>query len=349
MTPSLQSFLYSILKAQSPSGSEEAVVSSFSKFISPFVSEIRKDVLGNCIAIKKGQGKHKIMLMAHADEVGLIINYIDNNGFLYFKCIGGVDCGILPSHKVSILGKDGSITGVIGKKPVHLQSGDYSGKNVQSEDLWIDIGAMSKEEAESIVHIGDVVTLQSNPILMRNDLLVAKSIDDRIGIAILAGVAEMINKESLDVDVYYVASTQEEIGARGARAATMSVLPDVGIAIDVTHATDYPTMSPIKDGDIFLGGGVVIPIGPNMHKCINSALIAAAQKDCIKFQSQAIAGPTETDARMIQVVGSGVATGLLCIPCRYVHTPNEVISVRDVDATIVLLVEYLKSFSATFI
>lgn len=347
MKPSLQEFLFNLLKAQSPSGSEETVVSLLSDYISPFVSEIRKDALGNCIALKKGKGNTKIMLMAHADEIGFMINHIDNNGFIYFKCIGCIDCSILPTHKVSILGKEGPVSGIIGKKPIHLQNGESSNNNIQPEDLWIDIGVRSREEAESLVSIGDVATLLSSPIIIQNDLLAAKSIDDRIGIAILAGVAEMLDKTDLDSDVYYVASTQEEIGARGAQVATTSILPDVGIALDVTHATDYPTMSAIKDGNITLGGGVVIPTGPNMNKEINKSLIAIASKEGIAFQNQAIAGPTQTDVRIIQIVGTGVKTGLLSIPCRYVHTPNEIISIKDVDSTVSLLVEYLKCYCAS--
>lgn len=347
MTQSLNDFLIRILNAHSPSGSEENVISLFVDFITPYISEIRIDALGNCIALKKGTGNRKIMLMAHADEIGLMINYIDDRGFLYFKCIGGLDCNLLPSRQVSILGENGTVTGVIGKKPIHLMGQDNLNKSLQPEDLWIDIGVKDKAEAESLVNIGDVVTLLSNTNILANDYIISKSTDDRVGIAILAGVAQNIKQLSLGVDVFLVASVQEEIGARGAQVATNAILPDEGIAIDVTHATDYPTMSPIKDGDISLGGGVVIPFGPNMNKCINISLMDTAKTNGIPFQKEAIAGPTPTDARMIQIAGAGIRTGLLSIPCRYMHTPNEIISVHDVDSAVSLLTEYLKNASAT--
>lgn len=340
METCLKDILEQWLMMASPSGSEEQVTKLFAKEIRPFVDEVYTDVNGNCIAHKKGSGQ-KIMLMAHADEIGLMISYIDDRGFLYFKEIGGIDTNILPGQRVSIMGQQGPITGVIGKKPIHLQEKSENNKVLTPEDLWIDIAAKDKADAESKVQIGSVATFQGSPTQLNDNLLLSKSIDDKIGLAVLMGLAQNLQSQQTDKDIYLVTSVQEELGARGAQMVTEAILPDVGIAIDVTHATDYPTMSPAKDGDISLGKGAVIPMGPNMSKGINQTLINLAKSNDIPYQIEAIARPTGTDACEIQVAGTGIQTGLISIPCRYMHTPSEVVSLADADSAIALLTAYL--------
>lgn len=340
MDQKIKEALYESLQMASPSGSEEQVTSLFSKVISPFVDEVYTDVNGNCIAHKKGSGQ-KIMLMAHADEIGLMISYIDDRGFLYFKEIGGIDTDLLPGQRISIMGQQGPITGVLGKKPIHLQEKSENNKALNPEDLWIDIAAKDKADAESKVQIGSVATFHGTPTQLSDTLLLSKSLDDKIGLAVLMGLAQNLQSEQTDKDIYLVASVQEELGARGAKMVTEAILPDVGIAIDVTHATDYPTMSPAKDGDISLGKGAVIPMGPNMSKGINQTLINLAKANNIPYQLEAIARPTGTDAREIQVAGTGIQTGVISIPCRYMHTPSEVVSLADADSAIALLSAYL--------
>lgn len=340
MDQKIKEALYESLQMASPSGSEECVTALFADTIRPFVDEVYTDVNGNCIAHKKGSGQ-KIMLMAHADEIGLMISYIDNQGFLYFKEIGGIDTNLLPGLRVSIMGQQGPITGVIGKKPIHLQEKSENNKALTPEDLWIDIAAKDKTDAESKVQIGSVATFQGTPTQLNGALLLSKSLDDKIGLAVLMGLAQNLLSQTTDKDIYLVASVQEELGARGAQMVTEAILPDIGIAIDVTHATDYPTMSPTKDGDISLGKGAVIPMGPNMSKGINQTLINLAKANNIPYQIEAIARPTGTDAREIQVAGTGIQTGLISIPCRYMHTPSEVVSLADADSAIALLTAYL--------
>ena len=340
MDQKIKEALYESLQMASPSGSEEQVTHLFQHVVSPFADEVYTDVNGNCIAHKKGSGK-KIMLMAHADEIGLMISYIDDRGFLYFREIGGIDTNLLPGQRVSIMGQQDPITGVIGKKPIHLQEKSESNKTLTPEDLWIDIAAKDKADAESKVQIGSVVTFQGTPTLLNDTLLLSKSLDDKIGLAVLMGLAQNLQSQQTDKDIYLVASVQEELGARGAQMVTEAILPDIGIAIDVTHATDYPTMSPAKDGDISLGKGAVIPLGPNMSKGINQTLINLAKTNNIPYQIEAIARPTGTDANEIQVAGTGIQTGLISIPCRYMHTPSEVVSLADADSAIALLTAYL--------
>jgi len=336
----LKDILHQMLLTASPSGSEEQITTLFAEQIRPFVDEVYTDVNGNCIAHKKGSGP-KVMLMAHADEIGLMISYIDDRGFLYFKEIGGIDTNILPGQRVSIMGQQGPVSGVIGKKPIHLQDKSENTKQLEPEDLWIDIAAQDKADAQSKVQIGDVATLQGSPVMLNDTLLLSRSLDDKIGLAVLMGLAQNLQSIHTDKDIYLVASVQEELGARGAKMITEAIRPDVGIAIDVTHATDYPTMSPDKDGDISLGKGAVIPMGPNMSKGINQQLINLAKSNGIPYQIEAIARPTGTDAREIQVAATGIRTGLISIPCRYMHTPSEVVSLADADSAIELLSAYL--------
>lgn len=340
MDQKIKEALYESLQMASPSGSEELVTNLFQRMVSPYVDEVYTDVNGNCIAHKKGSGQ-KIMLMAHADEVGLMISYIDDRGFLYFKEIGSIDTNILPAQRVSIMGQQGLITGVIGKKSIHLQDKSENNKELNPEDLWIDIAAKDKADAESKVQIGSVATFQVTPTQLNDTLLLSKSLDDKIGLAVLMGLAQNLLSQPTDKDIYLVASVQEELGARGAQMVTEAILPDVGIAIDVTHATDYPTTSPAIDGDISLGKGAVIPLGPNMSKGINHTLINLAKVNDIPYQIEAVARPTGTDANKIQVAGTGIQTGLISIPCRYMHTPSEVVSLADADSAIALLTAYL--------
>lgn len=338
----LREFLNNILQLSSPSGSEESVTKSFGDYVSTFVDEVSYDVYGNCIAHKIGNGE-KVMLVAHADEIGLIIRYIDDNGFLYFDELGAIDTSILPGQKVRISGVRGDVVGVIGKKPIHLQDKDSGNKELNPEDLWIDIAACDKKEALNKVMIGSTGTLVSEPLLLSNDIVVSRAMDDKIGLMVLAGVAQALSKIQTDKDIYFVASVQEELGARGVQTVTQRILPDVGIAIDVTHATDYPSMSKVKDGDIALNKGVVIPLGPNMHKELSERFMSITQEKHIPHQVEVFARPTGSDARTIQQVGTGIKTGLISIPCRYMHTSNEMVSLKDAESTIQLLSYYLQA------
>ncbi len=338
MNEEQKQFLSKLLTASCPSGSEEQVINLFRDSVSSFVDDISTDAMGNCIAHKKGDGP-KVMITAHADEIGLMIHYIDEKGFLYFKEIGGVDTALLMGRKVLIHGNECSVIGVIGKKPIHLQDKKNSSQEINSEDLWIDIAAQDGNDARAKVSIGSIATVLSDVSYLNNTVVASKALDDRIGIFVLTEVARQLN--NIKADVYLVTTVQEELGARGAQVSAETIKPSIGIAIDVTHATDYPTSNAVHDGDIQVGKGVVISNGPNMDKTLTAKIKKIADEAKIPYQMEAIARPTGTDARMIQVSGTGVKTGLLSIPCRYMHTPNEVVSLDDADACIRLLVKYL--------
>lgn len=333
--------LNDFLEANCPSGNEKHIVDLFKSTICPFVDDISIDLLGNCIAHKKGKGK-KIMLMSHCDEVGLMISHIDEQGYLYFKEVGGINTNVLPSQRVLVEGNEGKdVVGIIGCKPIQLQGKSERSQEINPEDLWIDIAAQDRDDAHKKVSIGSYVSYLSKPLVFDSGIIASKSLDNRIGLYTMIQIAREI--QNTDKDVYFIASVQEEIGARGAMPITMKVMPDVGIAIDVTHATDYPSMSVIKYGDIKLGKGVVLPLGPNMNRELTKALISCSEKLGIPFQREVITHPTGTDAKMIQISGCNISTGLVSIPCRYMHTCNEMVSLDDVRSAACLLVEYIKN------
>lgn len=336
-----ENILKDLLMTPSPSGSEQPIIKKMAMFLKDYIDELTIDNYGNLIALKYGANSNKkLMLAAHADEVGMMVTHIDNNGFLSFQEIGGIDTNLLPGQRVEIHNHQGVVTGIIGKKPIHLQDRDAKAKDYDAEDLWIDIAAKDKEEAESKIEVGDYITYQTQPVVLQHDVWTSKALDDKVGLLTLVEVAKALDGKQPAMDVYFVASVQEELGARGIRTAALGINPDYGIAIDVTHATDYPTCSPQKSGEIKVGNGIVIAKGPNINKTIGRKLIDLAKQQNIKYQIEPIARPTGTDANFMQVSGTGVKTALLSIPCRYMHSPNEIVSLVDVNEGVRLLTHF---------
>ena len=311
----------------------------FSNAIKPFVSEVRTDVLGNIIAHRSGVGK-RIMLVAHHDVVRLMISHIDDNGFLYVKPAGCIDASILQARKVLIRHEDKAITGIIGKKPAHLIREEQNSKNTY-DNMWIDIGAKNQTEALQMVNKGDYVYFCSDFEEMLNNLITGSYFDDYVGLNVLLKLAEQLHKVDIPWDVYYVASNHEEIGMRGASVLVNTIKPDVCICIDVTHATDYPTMNVISDGDIKLGEGCVLAKGPNIYPALFKGLEDTAIKHKIMYQLEVSPYPTGTDANVIQLSGEGVKTAVISIPCRYMHTPYEICSKKDIESAIKIVGEFI--------
>lgn len=335
----MRNLFYRLLNVAAPSGYEDAVQSVFCEEINAYVDRIDKDAMGNAIAIKRGpEDAPKVMLSAHCDEVGFLICYIDENGYLYLQPIGGVDAELLPGRKVIITTSNGIIEGVIGKKAIHLIHGEEK-KKLDVSDVWLDIAASSREEAEKLVQIGDFVTFAKDSIFYNNELVASSSTDDRIGLLTLIETARILKDRQLNCTVYFVSSCQEELGARGAKTAADIIRPDIGIAIDVTHATDYPTAEVKQSGNIGVGKGPVIALGPNINMAVCRGLKNAAQEFPVQYE--VISRPTGTDANVIQLSSGGVKTALVSIPCRYMHTPCEVVSIADARCTAQLLANYL--------
>ena len=307
--------------------------------IKPNVSEACIDVLGNIIAHKSGVGK-RIVLVAHHDVVCLMVSNIDENGFLYVKPAGYIDVSILQARKVIIRHGEKSIIGIIGKRPIHLIRDNDSGK-VAFENLWVDIGAKSRSEALQMVSKGDYAYFCPDYETMPNNTITGSYLDDQVGLNVLLKLAEQLSIKAMNWDVYFVASNHEEVGMRGAPVVAHSIRPDICICIDVTHATDYPSMNIISDGDVKLGQGCVLAKGPDIYPALFNELEMVAIKQNIMYQIEVSPYPTGTDANVIQLSGNGVKTAVVAIPCRYMHTPNEVCSVNDIEAAINLIAGFM--------
>lgn len=339
MESSAHDFLKRILESPSPSGYERPVQEVVREYARAFAEEVLTDTHGNVIACRNPGAPLRVMMAGHCDQIGLLVSYIDKEGFLYTQTIGGWDPQQLIGQRMTIWTRDGAVPAVIARKPIHLLDADERKKVVEAKDLWLDIGAKNKEEAQGIVRIGDPVTLELGYQEMRNGLANSPGMDNKSGLWV---VMEALRRAgpALDCSLYAVSTVQEEIGLRGARTSAYGIDPQVGVAVDVTHATDCPTINKKHEGEITLGGGPVIFRGPNMNPVVTERLVAAADAKRITYQLSAIGRATPNDANTIQVSRAGVATGLISIPNRYMHSAVETISLDDLDRAADLLAEF---------
>ncbi|MFW5798292.1 MAG: M42 family metallopeptidase [Planctomycetota bacterium] len=335
-------FLRSIMAQPSPSGFEEPVQKLVRNEMESFADTVTTDVHGNVIGCINPEGKLRVMLAGHADEIGLMVNYIDDQGYLWFSTIGGWDPVVLPGQRVFIHNDGGDVFGVIGKKPIHLMESDERSKGVKVKDLWIDIGAKDKKDAEKVVAVGDHATLDAGYAELLNGIVVCRAFDDRIGAFVVLEALRMLSKKKgLKAAVYSVSTVQEEVGLRGARTSAFGIDPHVGIAVDVGFASDFPTVDKKLVGECELGGGPLVAKGCNINPVVRRGLEDTAKKKKIPYQLNPSPKATGTDANAIQLTRAGVATGLVSVPNRYMHTPVEAVSLEDVENTIKLLAEYI--------
>ncbi|MEO0198303.1 MAG: M42 family metallopeptidase [candidate division WOR-3 bacterium] len=335
-----EKFLESLVNSMSPSGFEEEAVKLWVDRAKKFADRVYTDYHGNAIAVINEGKEPRVMLAGHIDEIGYMITYVDEQGYLYFSTIGGVDPQIAQGQRVWIRGKNGErILGVIGKKAIHLLDEEERKRVPKFKEMWIDIGAKNKDEVLERIEIGTCAVNALNYEKLYGSNVVARGFDDRVGAFIaLEALAELSKiKENLNVSVYAVATVQEEIGLRGARTSAFGIDPHVGIAIDVTHTTDQPGVEKKLLGDIKLGGGPVIARGPNISPKVYEKLVNTAKELNIPYQIEGVPHATGTDANAIQITRAGVATGLVSVPNRYMHTPCEVVNLDDLDNIIKLL------------
>jgi endoglucanase len=335
-------FLEKLIDAPSPSGYEGPAAKVYRDYVKKYSDLVTTDVMGSVIAVKNPDGKPKIMLAGHIDEIGLIIHYIDDKGFLYFHEIGGIDPGVLPGCRVSIYTEKGPIVGVIGRTAIHLIEREDRGKALKLSDLWIDIGVKDKKEAQKLIRIGDPATVSYHLEKLQGDLVVSRAFDDKAGVFVIAEVLRLLQGKQIKAAVYATATTQEELGHRGARTSAFSIDAEVGIAIDVTHGNDFPTSSKTKNGEIDLGKGPVITRGANITPRVEMMLSETGKKQKIPIQLEAHGCSTGTDANIMQMTKSGMATGLVSIPLRYMHTPSEVMSMSDLENAAKLIAAFIE-------
>lgn len=335
-------FLKKIVDTPGPSGYEQQVQAAFREAVSPYTDEVRTDVMGNVIAIRNPQGSPRVMLAGHADEIGFIVRYINEDGFLYFGQIGGHDAMVAVGQRVFVHTRQGPILGVLGRKAIHLLDQDERGKVPKTDDLWIDIGVGSKKEAEELVQVGDCVTYAQDLQRLQGERATARSFDNKMGCFVVAEALRLLQGRPLACAVYGVATVQEEIGLRGARTSAYGIDPLVGLATDVGHAMDFPGAEKKKVGETKLGGGPIIARGANINPKVFDLLAQTAKEENIPHQFKAEGGGTGTDANAMQLNRSGMATGLISVPLRYMHTPCEVMSLDDIENAARLMAGFLE-------
>lgn len=339
----LFSLIRDLCSISSPSGNEGDLCAYVKDLLANMEGvHTEVDTLGNVYIKKQGRTSNTIMLVAHCDEIGFAVKYIDDNGYIYFTPIGSVDPSILKGQRVSIKHDNSSINGVIGVQPIHLRK-NARNKNIDIDfsDLWIDIGVWQpNQKISEYVTVGDPITFAPNYQDLENGLFSSKSIDNRTGVAVLLSVLQAIKDAETDYSIVFVFSVQEELGLRGARVAGYHINPDICIAVDVNHATDYPTIDKKKNGDIRLNYGCVVPIGANFNMGIQNELRTIAKQKNIAVQTESVPCYSGTDIADIQLSRGGVKTGLISIPCRYMHSPIEIASFHDIQSAIDIISNY---------
>jgi putative aminopeptidase FrvX len=340
-------FLKQLLDTPGPSAFEAAPARLWRKEAEAFADKVEADVAGNSFATVEGDSGPRVMLAGHIDEIGVMVTHVDDEGYLSFDTIGGWDHQVFVGQRVVLLGRSGQVTGVVGKKAIHLMEREERDKVSKVEDLWIDIGAANRAEAEGRIRIGDPGVLAGEVIEFPNGKLVSRCIDNRIGAYVVLEALRLLAQDRARALVTAVATTREEIAATGggARSSANHLQPDAAIVIDVTHATDYPGIEKRRHGDYRLGGGPVISRGASVSEVVFEMLVETAAAESIPYTIEAASRDTHTDAEAIFNAHRGVATGLVSVPSRYMHSPNEMVALEDLDRTARLLAAFARRLS----
>jgi putative aminopeptidase FrvX len=338
-------FLKKLLSTPGPSGKEGAAAGVWREEAGKF-AEVRGDRMGNSFATLNAGGAPRVMLSGHIDEIGLMITHIDDQGFLHFTGVGGWDPQVLVGQRVRIQTGRGEVPGVIGKKAIHVMEAEERKKVSEIKNLWVDIGAKDGDGAKGMVRVGDVGVLDKDLVELPNDRVASRSLDNRMGAFVVLEALRLLSEEGIAAEVVAVASVQEEIGLYGARGAAFGLDPDAAIAVDVTHATDTPGISKNEHGDHPLGSGPVIARASVLSPIVTDGLIAAAEEADIAYTLEADSRSTGTDADAIHFSRAGIATGLVSCPNRYMHSPNEVVELGDLENCARLISAYVQKLDA---
>ena len=343
----IKEFLKKLSEAEGVSGYEANVRELARDEFSQYADEIRVDIMGNLIALKRGEvaeeaPRRSIMLAGHMDEIGLLVTKLEK-GFLRFATVGGFDLRVLPGQEVMVHGRR-DLPGIIGMRPPHVLTSEEREKVVPLDKLFIDVG-LSEDELAKSVRVGDVITLRRQFTELANDLVSGKAFDDRAAVACIASCLQSLTTMKHTWDVHAVATVQEEVGLKGALTSAFGIAPDIGIAIDVGHGN----MLGVSEVDtVSIGGGPAIGFGPNIHPLMFSRLVDTAKSYEIAYQTDPIPGRSGTDAWAIQVTREGIPTGLISIPLRYMHTTVETLSLKDLERIGRLLALFIANLDEAF-
>ena len=342
-------FLKTLIETPGPSGYERDVAAVWRTEAETFADEVDRDLTGNSFAWLRSSNPDAptVLIEGHIDEIGIQITHVDPEGYIWFDAIGGWDAQVLTGQRIRFLTSGVEpVVGVIGRKAAHLLKAEDRDKAVKIEDLWIDIGAGSRDDALKRVNIGDAGVVDAPFTGIGDGLIVSRAIDNRSGAFVALEVLRLLSEDRPFVNVVALAAAQEEISFAGAFTAAFSTEPTVAIAIDVTHATDYPGADKKRNDEVALGSGPVLTRGSSANPVVYERLAAAAKSAEISFTVQGSARATWTDADAMIRSGRGPATGVVSIPTRYMHSPNETIAVRDLDACAELLAEFIRQIDA---
>ena len=335
-------FLKDLLSIPGPSGHEGAAAETWRIEAEKF-AEVRGDRMGNSFATLNEGGSPRVMLAGHIDEIGLMVTHVEDGGLLRFQGVGGWDPQVLVGQRVLVQTKSGEVPGVIGKKAIHVMEPDERKKVSEIKSLWIDIGAKDGDEAKEKVRVGDVAVVDQDVLELPNGRIASRSLDNRMGAFVVLEALRLLSEEDgLAAEVVAVASVQEEIGLYGARGAAFGLDPDAAIAVDVTHATDTPGIPKNEHGDHALGSGPVVTRAVNLSPIVTDGLIDTAEGEGISYTIEADSRSTSTDADAIQFTRTGIATGLVSAPNRYMHSPNEIVDLEDLTNCARLIAAYVR-------
>ncbi len=335
-------FLHQMLTTPSVTGAEQPVARLVRRRMGPFADRVTTDVHGNTIVALNPAAPVRVMLAGHVDQIGLMVKHVTDDGFLYFAAVGGVDLAVLPGSKLTVWGATGPVEAIIGRKPIHLMKAEErNGGKLDIADLWIDIGAKDKAAALAKVQVGDVVTYALGVSRLGDDLIAGPGLDDKVGAFVVMEALRLCHERraELKVGVFSVATVAEEIGLRGATTSAYGIDPQVGIAVDVCHATDNPGADKKQHGDVKLGGGPVV-VDRAEHQP-QGGPDAARGRPGPPAPAAGVAGATGTDANAMQLNRAGMATGLIGLPNRYMHTQVELCSLSDLEHSAALLADMI--------
>src|SRR5262245_47513107 len=345
MRQSSLDFLRTLVNTPSPTGHEVRGQRVWLDYVKPLADKTYSDAYGNCVAVLNEGGSPRLMLAAHADEIAMAVNFISDEGFIYVRRMGGIDAAITKAQRVVIHTAAGPVKGVVGNVAIHLTKQEGDPKPPKIHDLFIDVGVSTRKEAEKLVRIGDPITLVDEFDLLRNNLAVARAFDNRIGTFAVAEALRLLreSKTKLAAEVCAVSNVQEEVGLLGARQIAYSLKPDIALVVDVTHATDYPTVSKAQHGDVKVGKGPALTHGGCNHPEVVARIESVAKAKKIPLQHEAMSSTSGTDTDAIFWTRGGIASALISLPNRYMHSPVEVVSLKDLE----MIPELLSGFAAS--
>jgi putative aminopeptidase FrvX len=338
-------FLKTLVNTPSPVGHEVRGQRVWLDYAKKYADETFSDAYGNCVAVLNKGGSPRIMLAGHADEIAMAVNYIDDHGFIYVRRMGGIDAAITKAQRVVIHTRGGAVKGVVGNVAPHLTKQESEPKPPKIHEIFIDIGVSSRKDAEKVLRVGDPITLVDEFDVLRDDLCVARAFDNRIGTWSVIEALRLLSesKTKIHAEVCAVSNVQEEVGLLGARQIAYSLHPDIALVVDVTHATDYPTVSKMQHGDVKIGGGPAITHGGCNHPEVVARLEEVAEAKKITLQHEAMSATSGTDTDAIFWTRGGIASALISLPNRYMHSPVELVSLKDLEQIPQLLAAFVQS------